>query len=213
MSWAANGTFPGQTEFAGAGTVGLNNTAVGDLILMVAVSIDSASNWVNSVTGGGATWTQIGSHFVGSVNGMIATTWQGKVTATGSQTATIGVTGGSPTIDIVTQEFSSTVGSWSVDMFANLDSPGTNTWPSLTPAAAGELYFGFVINGAAIAGSTPGYTYEVTTQGNGCAFNPSCGASATDPVWSDSSQKFGRVVLVRETPAASSPRLLMASYP
>lgn len=198
MSWSAVGSFL-QAGFAGAGTIALNNQNVGDLILLAAYSVDSSTNHVNSISGGGATWSQIGTTFVGSVNAKTATIWAGKVTATGAQTATLNITGGGPTIRVAGQEFSSTLGSWTLDGQANLDGSGTNTWPSLTPASSGELYFGFASNSnSASKGSTSGYVYQVTSQGNGCAFDPSCGTSATSPVWADSTQVFGSMILVKE---------------
>ena len=211
MTWAANGAFPGQTEFTGGGTVPLDNTAIGDLILLVAISVDSTFNWVTGITGGGATWSQAGTTFHGTVNGEIATAWQGKVTATGAQTATVTVTGGGPTIAIANQEFSSTAGSWSVDSVQFLDSAGTSTWPALTPSGAGELGFGFVIDsGIAVAGSTPGWTYKVTSHQDGCAWNTAISAPSA-PVWGDSGQAFGAVILMKETGGASPSGLLMAS--
>ena len=205
MTFAAVGSFL-QGGAVGGGTVAMNNQAVGDLVMLAAISTDSVNNYVNSISGGGATWTQIGVHVTGSTNSMIATLWMGTVTATGTQTATLNVTGGGPTIRAAGNEFSSTVGSWAVDgSKTTLDSAGTNTWPSLTPAGSGDLYFGFAIDsGTASAGSTSGYSYHVTTQGNGCCFNPACSAAAQAPVWGDSGHEFGPMVLIRETSAAAA---------
>ena len=211
MTWAANGAFPGQTEFTAGGTFPLNNTAIGDLVAVVALSIDSNANYVTGITGGGCTWSQIGTHFVGTVNGSVATAWEGTVTATGSQTATVVVTGGGPTIAVVSQEFSSTVGSWTVDQVVHLDSAGTNTWPTQTPAGTGELAFGFAADfGIASAGSTSGWTYKVTSHQDGVAWNTGVSAPSA-PVWADSGQAFGAMVLFKEAGAASPSGLLMAS--
>ena len=212
MTFAANGAFPDQTEFVGAGILNLNNTAVGDLIPLVAISVDSTTNYVTGITGGGADWTQIGVPHVGVNNGGVITRWQGKVTATGLQTANVAVTGGAPTIAICNQEFSSTAGSWTVDATADLDVVnGNSAWPTLTPTGSSELYFGFATNfGIAAAGSTPGYVYHVTNHNDGCAWNVSVSAPSA-PVWGDTGQTFGAMILVREPappPAASGGMVL-----
>lgn len=200
-----------QTEFTGAGTIALNNQAIGDLILLAAPSIDSTGNWATGITGGGANWQELGTPFHGVVNGMVSTIWAGTVTALGPQTASIAVTGGGPTIPVNGQEFSCPNG-WALDSAATLDSAGTATWPSLTPSAPGGLYFGWAVDsGIAIAGSTPGYTYTVNSHSDGCAWNPNCGAGATAPVWGDAHQVFGPVVMIKPASAAPSPSgLLMA---
>jgi hypothetical protein len=212
MAFTAVGSYL-QTEFVGAGTIALNNQAVGDLILLAGISVDSSTNYVTSITGGGATWTQIGTHFTGVNNAAVATLWQGVVTATGSQTATVNITGGGPSIAVNGNEFSVTSGMWSADVRTNLDSSGTNTWPTLTPAGSGELYFGFAINsGIASSGSTPGYVYTVNAHQDGCAWNLSVSAPSA-PVWADSGQRFGTMVLMQEIlpPPLANPVAFMSS--
>lgn len=211
MTWTAVGSFLQAAATPGPGTISLNNQQAGNLIL-IAAAVDSTSNWVNSITGGGATWSQVGVKFTGSTNARIITLWQGTVTATGAQTATMNITGGAPDIRAGGGEFHSSVGSWALDgSQGNLDGSGTATWPSLTPSGSGRLYFGFAIDsGTAVAGSTSGYTYNVTAQGNGAAWNPNVSA-ASAPVWGDSGSVFGAVILMKETGAASPSGLLMAS--
>lgn len=212
MTFSANGAFPGQTEFSGGGTVPLSNQKIGDLITLIAASVDSITNYVTSIAGGGANWTQIGTPFYSTHRNSIVTTWQGEITATGAQAATVTVTGGSPTIGVVSQEFFSSVGSWSIDEIQYLDSTGTSVWPTLTPSGANELYFGFAIDsGIASAGSTPGFVYNVTTHQDGCAWNTGVSAPSA-PVWADSGQLFGAAFLVKEAAVASSGSgLLLAS--
>ena len=80
------------------------------------------------------------------------------------------------------QEFSATSGGWQLDSQASLNSGGTNTWPSLTPAASGELYFGWAYDsGSATGGSTPGYSYFADGNGNGLAYNVSCAEGRQPP--------------------------------
>lgn len=198
MTFTPNGAFPDQTEFVGAGTLALDNTAVGDLILLVALSVDSSANYVTGITGGGVTWEQAGAPYTGTVNAEVATAWLGTVTATGPQTAAVAVTGGSPTIAIVSQEFSAGGGGWALDSVVHLDSAGTSTWPTVTPAGGGpEVAFGFAIDqGIAVAGSTPGWTYKVTSHNDACAYDTSVSAPSA-AVWGDSGQGFGAVILVK----------------
>lgn len=217
MTWTPKGSLL-QAGFTGSGTLAMDNQAAGDLVYVVTVSVDSTSNWISAVSGGGCTWTQVGSEFTGTVNGMAVTQWQGTVTALGAQTATLTVTGGAPTIRAGGREFASSAGSWTADGTpAYLDSADTDTMPSLTPAAAGELYAGFAIsNVTAVAGSTAGYSYDVTTQGHGYAYDPDCTSSAQAPVWGNAYLIFGASALFRESgaaPASPSASLLAARPP
>ena len=201
MSFAVVGSFFASTS----ASVSLNNQAAGDLIL-VEIENPDTSVWATSISGGGATWTQLGNKFTGTTNARSAIVFAGKITTAGSQTATITFNGTPTNIRVVGQEFSSTVGSWALDVQGNLDSSGTNTWPSLTPSAVGELYFGYCIDaGTTVVGSTSGYAYHIDSVGNGCAFDPNCTSSAQAPIWGDSSQLFGVMLLVKEL-SAPNPR-------
>jgi hypothetical protein len=149
----------------------------------------------------------MGTPFTGSVNtGLTAAVFAGKVTSTSPATVTITWSGTDPVPheSVTGQEYSSTAGSWALDVQAHLDSSGTNTWPSLTPAGNGELYFGYAVNdGAASNGSTSGYVYQSDADQNGLAYNLNCaGGVATAPVWGDNGQIFGIMVLVKETTTA-----------
>lgn len=175
----------------------LSNQAIGDLILM---AVRSASAGINptTITGGGATWSLLGTLFNGVTNAGVFGVFQGIVTATGAQTATANVAS-SANIRCDGQEFYVSSGQWAFDKQAGLDSTGTATWPSLTPLAPGELYFGSAQNGtAAIAGTTTGYTYTVDANSNGTAWNPACTTAAQAPVWGDSGQTLGIAILVQE---------------
>jgi hypothetical protein len=189
-------------------SVSLDPQNVGDLILLAVGNHDNNTVYATGVSGGGATWTQMGSPVLGVNNNRTMVLFAGQVTATGSGTATVTWSGATPSATrIAGQEFSSTVGSWTLDVQGSLDlASGTNTWASLTPAAAGELYFGWGLDtSGAVAGSTSGYTYDVVS-GNGMAFNADCSASAQAPVWGDSGMVFGLMALVREGTARGPAR-------
>jgi len=85
---------------------------------------------------------------------------------------------------------------------ANLDVTGTSTGPSITPTGSNELYsfYGFD-TGTGSAGSTPGYTYELDSNGNVYAFDPA--SPAQPPVFGDSNVAFGIAVLMQSAPAGS----------
>lgn len=210
MSFANAGSLIAQT----ASSFTLTPAGAGNLIVLVIINRDNSSVTVTGVSSSNVTWVQAGTSFAGSTNAMTASTWLGTVTAASAATVTISWSGTTPTARVAGREFSSTAGSWALDAQSGLDSGGTNAWPSLPPSAgAGDLYLGFAIDsGSASAGSTTGYTYQSTPQGNGVAYNPACGAGATGPTWGDSGQAFGQMVLVRETgaAAASPPGTLLA---
>lgn len=194
MSFAAVGSF----IQSGSNTVNLNNQGIGNLVLLEIIVESTAI--VTSISGGGCTWKQISTVFTGTATVYTASIWTGTVITLGTQTATVNVSAGTPTVRIAGSEFSSTAKAWALDTQGNLDSgSGTNTWPSLTPTMAGELYFGFAIDlGSDVAGSTTGYTYNSTSAGNGCAWNPNCAHATQTPVWGDSGQRFGSMVLIKE---------------
>lgn len=196
MTWSAVGSW-----LSGTSTVALNNQAVGNLILLEVENKDTTV-WATSVSGGGVTWAQLGTRFTGTVNARSAVVFAGTVTATGVGNATVTFNGSPTSNHAVAHEFHSTAGSWSLDVQGDIDSSGTNTWASLTPAGAGELYFGFAVNaGSASAGSTSGYVYSANADGsgNGALYNTACTSSAQAPVWGDSTEIFGVMVLVKET--------------
>lgn len=211
MTFAAVGG--NLSSAAGATTFSLTPAGVGNLILFE-VENPSATVWATALSSSNVTWSVMGVKFSGTTNARSSTLFQGKVTATSAQTVTITFNGTAGNCHGVGHEFSSTAGAWALDVQGNLDSAGTATWPSLTPAGSGELYFGYSINSSgAVAGSTSGYTYVANADGaaNGMAYNPACGAGATGPVWGDSTEIFGIMALVKETSAAAVPYL--RNYP
>jgi hypothetical protein len=181
-------------------------TATGQLVLVEVVA-ESNTVFCNGISGGNSTWVQLGTNFLGTVtDAYFCSVFAGKSTATGSAAATLTFSGTTPVIRCAGQIFSSTVGSWALDgSQGNLNSAGTNTSPSLTPAGAGDLYFGYFIDeGTATAGATSGYTYDVDAHSNGLCFNPACTSAAQAPVWGDSGLALGVAVLLREAAVATA---------
>lgn len=196
MSFAAVGSLiQGTTS-----SLSLSPANVGDLILIEVINASNNTVHCSGVSGGGCTWTQLGTVATGVTNSRTAVVFAGKVTATGSATATITWSGTAPAnIRITGHEYFSSVGVWAIDQQGMLDSAGTATMPSLTPAGAGELYFAYELDsGTAVVGSTTGYSYAVDAHSNGVAWNAVCTASAQAPSFGDSTCTFGLAVLVKE---------------
>ena len=181
------------------GSLNLSPQNVGGLFLVEVICVGTTSDYCTGISGGGATWSQVGTRLIGTANTNTAALFAGKVTATGPATATLNFNNTPPAIRCAGQEFSP-VTAWTLDLQGNLDGPGTNAMPTLNPSKPNELYFGYEYDsGSATAGSTPGYTYEVDVHGNGLLFNPNCGANAQTPTWASSACVFGIAVLIKET--------------
>ena len=206
MTFSAVGAFVSS----GATTLSLTPAALGDFFL---IEVNNGSNATVSCTGLASTnvrWSPLTASFAGThqradgagihrhrhvhqyrdSHGFLVRDYPGG-------------------INIAGHEFKSTAGANVIvlDVQGHLDVGGTNTWASLTPAQAGELYFGWSGDtGTATAGSTTGYTYGNDSNGNGVAFNPACTSAAQAPVWADAGSNFGVMILVREAAPGSPGR-------
>ena len=200
MTWTAAGSF----LFVDTASLSMNNQNIGDLVLLEILQYSNRTTTVTGITGGGCTWTEIAT-YVGVNFTYFVSVWAGKVTATGTQTATPTWSSTLPGFEVNGHEFISSVGSWAVDVVGEIDtSSGTANMASLTPATNGELYFGFSGNSAtATAGSTPGYVYNTNGEGDATCYNLSCPAGvATFPVWGNAGQEIGIMLLMAETGGA-----------
>jgi hypothetical protein len=181
-------------------TSSVTTHAVGDVILLHVITEGNAPP--TGISGGDATWKQVGTTVRGSVNsGLSAAVYEGTVTATGTARATVTTTGTPSAVRIGGQEYNPGAGQTGVLVAqANLDVFGTNTGPSITPTGSNELYsfYGFDTD-IGSAGATPGYTYELDDNGNPCVFDPA--SPAQPPVFGDSNVAFGIAVLMASAPA------------
>lgn len=176
-------------------TPSVTTTTVGDFVLLHVVTEGSAPP--TGISGGNCTWQQIGQTFTGTVNsGFSSAVYMGTVTAAGTATATITASGATAT-RLSGQEYHSSTGQVVFVSQANLDVTGSNTGPTITPTAGNQLYsfYGFD-TGTATAGQTPGFTYDVDSNGNPYAFNPACTQTAQAPVFGDTGVAFGTAVLM-----------------
>jgi hypothetical protein len=171
---------------------------VGDILLFLVHIVDSSAT-VSSVSAGGASGWAVDQQYGGLFGATQHDTeiWHGKVSSTGSANITVdfssSLTAAGTNVDVVAQEFTAGLGSattWSKDGGAaqsNTSNFLEVDYPPLTPSAPGELYFGYAwVPGTASAGSTPGVTYEATTDGNLICFDPDVSAELT-PVGSQDS--------------------------
>src|ERR1700676_5114637 len=175
----------GTATGAGVSRTTLNDNPqnVGDVLAVVSEQ-DNNGEIVNSISGGGVTtWTNA-IRYVGVGERRASEIWYGVVTATGSSTITFNLS--IPTSGMIAeyevQEFTAGLGSgavWTLDTTGHFEVNPASTnliYPSLTPAVAGELYFGFNdMPSTPSAGTTTGFTYFTTADSNQVAYNPSVG--------------------------------------
>ena len=167
---------------SGLATLAVAPKTLGDVEV---VGVMGQALTLKSLSGGGVTtWTK-GTQFQGSVGNDVEI-WYGTVTSTGASTITF-TWSATPTggIDYAAQEFTAGLGASTVWA---LDKPGTTNgasstsvpFPSLAPSGSGELYFGFaVVANTASAGATTGFTYAVTSDSNGVAYDTNVSGSVS----------------------------------
>jgi hypothetical protein len=202
MSFAAVGSAWG----ANASTVTGTTQGIGNLIIIEVQNWAVAgTSYAKVISSSRVTWITAGVQFLGSTNPATAQVFLGVVNSTGSDTVSVttwsGATPATGKVFWAAQEFTSTTGSWAFDKQANLDNAGTATWPSITPAVTGEIYWGHSGNLAAqTAGSTSGYVFNgnVDAVGDSMAYNPACSTGSTHPVWGSAQSALGIMIMVQE---------------
>jgi RHS repeat-associated protein len=173
-----------QTGGTGKTTLSVNPQHVGDA-LVLAVGVFSPGATVSSVSGGGSTgWTRVSSTTVGGDTEL----WLGTVTTTGSSTITVTFSASvsSKQTELDAQEYQSSIGSsttWALDVAGNASTTSSSTvvnLPPLTPTGSSELYVDYTpVDNLAVAGSTTGFTYDVTSSGSLFAYDPSVSAAVS----------------------------------
>ena len=168
---------------AGTTTLAVSPQHVGDLLALV-VKVDSSTVTATSVSGGGvSSWTRAEGPYTGYA-GHDLEIWMGPVSTTGASTITVGYSGTVTSVytGLASQEFSAAGSTpvWTVDTGGGISnaSSTTTTFPTLTPSGSGELYFGYaaVVNTAS-AGTTSGFTYATTSDGDVSTYDTSVSAS------------------------------------
>lgn len=228
MTWtAATGSVAGSIHNTGtfATNGGLTTHAAGNLMICIATCHNptSGNEWCTgftSTTPNVTGWTQATpTHNDTNTQLLIDTSndvwganiWFGTVSAV-STDSNISPTFSGPDnppfyTNFVAMEFHSTLGSWSMEQWTFLqNNTGVTSWPTMTPAGPGELYLGFAWNSSSASSpatnpDTNGYHYNANadTTNNGMAYNLATPTgSPTGPVWADSSECWGVMVLVTE---------------
>ena len=178
-----------QSSGSGKSTLSVNPQHVGDAFVL-SIGVFPSSPTVSSVSGGGSTWSRVSYT---TVSGDIEE-WLGAITTTGSSTITVTFSGSISGVqdELLAQEFSSSTGSsttWALDVAGNATTSSnstTVTMPTLSPAGSGELYVDYsAVDNSGSAGSTTGFTYDVTSEGSIFAYDPSVSSSVT-PIASQS---------------------------
>jgi hypothetical protein len=172
-----------QNSGSGKSTLAVTPQHVGDA-LVLSIGVFPSSPTVSSVSGGGSTWSRVSYT---TVSGDIEE-WLGTITTTGSSTITVTFSGSisGKQDELLAQEFSSSTGSsttWALDVAGHSTTSSnstTVTMPALSPAGSGELYVDYsAVDNSGAAGSTSGFTYDITSEGSIFAYNPSVSASVT----------------------------------
>jgi RHS repeat-associated protein len=157
-----------QADGTGTSSLSVDPVNGGDAFVL-AIKVASSSVTVASVTGGGATWQHLTSE---SSSSRDVELWMGTITTTGSSTISVSYSGSvaSDSIELDAQEYTNGTGSttaWSKDVaggLSNTSSSTTVTFPTLTPSSPAELYVGYArMDYTGSAGSTSGFTYDVTS--------------------------------------------------
>ena len=172
----ANGSGNGVT------TLAVSPQHVGDLLALV-VKVDSATVKASTVSGGGVgTWGRAEDYT--GYSGHDLEIWTGTVTTSGASTVTVGYSASVSAVytGLSARRFagpgSGTV--WGIDTGAGISNASSTTaiLPSLTPAGPAELYFGYAaIANTGSAGTTSGFTYATTSDGDVAAYDTSVSAT------------------------------------
>ena len=185
-------------------TPSLTTVTDGDLYLLGVFANDSAA-YATGVSGGGCTgWTQMGPTYNGTQNTCHISIWAGTVSTAGSGALTVTMSGSSAAYRVCGQEFSCSTGSWALDTSGGVSTASGSAFPSLTPAAAGELYFSWSdVYDFPGAGSASGFTYDEDANGNWCVFSPDCTSSAQAPAFPSSTGFDAFAVLIKAAGTAA----------
>lgn len=188
----------GSAFHATATTFTLVPSATGNLVLCEVIS-ETSADYATALSSSNVTWSVLVAHQV--IGSYASTVFMGEVTAASSATVTVTLSAGAPTLRIAGHEFSCSTGFASVALDTSGAVNAAAAFPSLTPAAAGELYWGFAVaSSTATAGTTSGYSYAIDGNGDPSAWNPGCTSSAQAPNAGGSGTLKGVAVLLTATP-------------
>lgn len=199
-------------------TLAVSPTLLGDLMVVYG-EVHSATIHYTTLSGGGvATWTPIVGPFVGTSGAYSMNMWMGVVTATGSSTITAatsasisGLTTGLASVEFTLHNSGAI---WALDTTGTQSNSASTTiaFPSLTPAATGELYVGMVVSNTGVSGFgqsanlTSAFAWNFTV--NGAVFNPQVGTGAYAPTLTQTSGiSWTIAAFIKGTLPSGTPRL------
>ena len=168
----------------GITTLSVTPVTVGDVMVMI-TRISSTTITVNTVSGGGvSSWQRAGTTFVDSTNTYSYEIWWGVVGTTGASTITLTWSSGNTLAgDMIAIELNSGLAytQWAITGTgtANNASSLVVTFPAITSnALALQAYFGYMVSlNTAVAGSTPGFSWSINSNGNPLTWNPALSPS------------------------------------
>ena len=171
----------------GATTLAVNPQHVGDVLVVTAEPGGTTPTLTSISCGCVTTWTKA-VNFVGTTQPRDVEIWYGTVATTGTAniTFTWSTSIASDTPEYSSQEFTAGLNAgavWTVDTTNHSDNASSTivTYPSLTAAAAGELYYGFAdMPNFPSAGSLP-FVYTNTAANNQVTYNVNGGPGALSP--------------------------------
>jgi hypothetical protein len=150
VNWTAVGSPVSRNVTSGQGTWAVTVSAAGNL-LVIYTKTAASLNYVNTMSGGGATWAQcVAGYTDNNATPHVQQCWFAKAVNTGSQTITFNYAAaiGSTAVEMVFQEFNPGTGPFQYTAEGgggrNNGNSAYVTWPAVAPSTAnGELWLGF----------------------------------------------------------------------
>lgn len=219
-----------QTTRVGAtnqATVTNTPRAIGNLVTIKVAIANSSSATITGATDTGMTpasgtgaWANSTAQPFSSGNYGRTEHWYGTVNSGvgSSQTTTVAFSATPGTaVELVIDEWNSGLGPttvWTlVDHNTAVSATAVTTcnFPSVTATAAQQMYEAYVFDGTGSAGSTAGFTYEVTaTYVNVVTWNTTCAAAAQAPTCPQGSAKYSSVASIFSASAPAAGGMLAA---
>jgi hypothetical protein len=207
---------PGSTGV----TLSVNATTVGDIIVVMVFSESNPGAYYPTLSSPAATgWQLIGA--AGTAAGFLFM-WMGVIITAGTTSLTVGVPSLAGSVGVIAQQYTAGYAApWSLDTSVYAEASAANTpFPTLTPAASGELWLGMAMQcyGAGVAFSTTapsGWFYATAPPGAYMLWGTAVlsGAGAVAPALTGGGAISGvpdlrLVVIVTAAPAPQAPTLV-----
>lgn len=230
MTWTQVGNFATAPTggIYNTNTFPITTGGIGNLLVFINTLHSDTGVYPTGVSSSRVTWAKVSGTDIqdqSNTNANIAAPqtwsgniWFGTVNSVGSDTVTCTWTSGTPAhVNGSCQEFHTDAGlGWSMEQWTFFNNAsGQSAWPAMTPAHSGELYMGYAWNSSNSSAPSPnpdshGYIYQPNAENsvnlNGGAINLAVPTgSATGPVWADSTETYGMMILVQEGSGTVTP--------